>query len=189
MEPDALERMKQAHWTPAQVKAFSVPEGRHGWRGLGLPGNQKRKVYTVLHNEQVLVTALLLLPGERSVTHSHESGELSVHFDDPMTPTVSWHPPGEVHGGRAAASSGLAKQLAEVLETVKTGPSTPPDVLALATQLGALLDVPQLAEWVQTLVTPDPRPRVLIDILFPPFKTTIEDPRYPKKTVVGQWYD
>lgn len=187
MEPDLAERMKQAQWTPAQIKAFAVPEGQHGWRGLGLPGNQKRKVYTVLHNEQVLVTALLMLPGERGVTHSHESGELSVHFDDPMSPTVSWHPPGEVHGGRAGP--GLAKQLAEVMETVKSGPSTPLEVTQLADQLGRLLQAPELAEWVQALISPDPRPRVLVDILFPPFKTTIEDPRYPKKTIVGQWYD
>jgi len=187
METDLAERLKQAQWTPAQIKAFSVPESQHGWRGLGLPGNQKRKVYTVLHNEQVLVTALLMLPGERGVTHSHESGELSVHFDDPMAPTVSWHPPGEIHGGRAGAP--LASQLSDLLAAVKNGPSTPADVLGLAKQLSQLLQVPQLQEWVQALVTPDPRPRVLIDILFPPFKTTIEDPRYPKKTVAGQWYD
>ena len=31
---------------------------------------------------------------------------------------------------------------------------------------------------------------VAIDCLFPPFKTTIDDPLYPdKKTIVGQWYD
>lgn len=187
MEADLVERMKQAQWTPAQIKAFAMPEGQHGWRGLGLPGNQKRKVYTVLHNEQVLVTALLMLPGERGVTHSHESGELSIHFDDPMAPSVSWHPPGEVHGGRAGES--LAKQLADIMAAVKSGPSTAPEVASLAIQLGQLLEAPQLTEWMQVLVTPDPRPRVLIDILFPPFKTTIEDPRYPKKTVAGQWYD
>ena len=32
--------------------------------------------------------------------------------------------------------------------------------------------------------------RGLVDILFPPFKTTIDDPLYPEqKTIVGQWYD
>jgi hypothetical protein len=31
---------------------------------------------------------------------------------------------------------------------------------------------------------------VIIDVLFPPFKTTIDDPVLPeKKTVVGQWFD
>ena len=33
-------------------------------------------------------------------------------------------------------------------------------------------------------------PRMLIDILFPPFKTTIDDPAYPeKREIVGPWYD
>lgn len=187
MEADLAERLRQAQWTSTQTKAFAVPEGRHGWRGLGLAGDHKRKVYTVLHNEQVLVTALLLLPGERGMVHSHESGELSIHFDDPMEPSVSWHPPGEVHGGRTGP--GVARQLREVMEAIKSGPSTPPEVVGLAAQLSELLQVPQLAELVQTLVTPDPRPRVLIDILFPPFKTTIEDPSYPRKTFIGQWYD
>jgi hypothetical protein len=37
---------------------------------------------------------------------------------------------------------------------------------------------------------PEPVPTLIVDILFPPFKTTIGDPRYPeKKTVVGQWFD
>ncbi len=46
----------------------------------------------------VLVTALLLIPGERSIRHSHESGELSIAFSSELTPIVTWHPPGELHG-------------------------------------------------------------------------------------------
>jgi hypothetical protein len=31
---------------------------------------------------------------------------------------------------------------------------------------------------------------VLIDILFPPFKTTIDDPAYAdKRTITGPWHD
>jgi hypothetical protein len=43
----------------------------------------------------------------------------------------------------------------------------------------------QLAQSVRS-----PSPTIIVDVLFPPFKTTIDDPAYPeKKTVVGQWYD
>ena len=43
---------------------------------------------------------------------------------------------------------------------------------------------------LEELTRPQPGLRVAIDCLFPPFKTTIDDPLYPeKKTVVGQWYD
>lgn len=180
------ELLKQAQWTPMSRPAFDVPSDQHGWRGLSLPGNQKRKVYTVLHNEQVLVTCLLLFPGERSVRHSHESGELSVHFDDAMKPVVSWHPPGEVHGG--AAPRQLGKELADLLRQV------PPESVAqetarAITELVPALELPQVEEWIQALVRPAPAPRVLIDILFPPFRTTIEDPTLTRTTFVGQWYD
>jgi hypothetical protein len=33
-------------------------------------------------------------------------------------------------------------------------------------------------------------PRIIVDVLFPPFKTTIDDPGYPEQvTIAGQWYD
>jgi hypothetical protein len=33
-------------------------------------------------------------------------------------------------------------------------------------------------------------PSIIVDVLFPPFKTTIDDAAYAEqKTVVGQWYD
>lgn len=185
MELD-LEALKQAQWTPIRRDAFDVSEGEHGWRGLGLPGDHKRKVYTVLHNEQVLVTCLLLFPGERGVRHSHESGELSVHFDGEMRPSISWHPPGEVHGG--AETRRLGRELAEILRKAAP-PESARDTARLITQLVPVLELPQVEEWIQRLVRPVPTPRVLIDVLFPPFKTTIEDPSYPRKTIAGQWYD
>ena len=82
----------------SETDPFSLPPERHGWRGLGLPGHRKRKWWTVLHNDQVLVTALLLIPGERSVRHSHETGELSIHYDGEMRPVVVWNPPGSARG-------------------------------------------------------------------------------------------
>src|SRR5215472_12253311 len=82
---------------PAHVDPFTLPAERHGWRGLSVPGHHKRKWWTLLHNDQVLVTALLLIPGERSVRHSHETGELSIHYDAALHPVVTWHPPGELH--------------------------------------------------------------------------------------------
>jgi hypothetical protein len=187
MEEDLSERLKRAQWTPAQVNPWTLPADQHGWRGLALPGNHKRKVYTVLHNEQVLVTALLLVPGERSVMHSHESGELSVHFDGEMSPSVSWHPPGEVHGG-ATPQPSLGDEIAAALQAAAAGPGGA-DTERFAAQLGELLHAPPVEEWLRARLRPTPKPRVLIDILFPPFKTTIEDPQMVRRTIVGQWYD
>jgi hypothetical protein len=47
----------------------------------------------------------------------------------------------------------------------------------------------QLRTTIEQLRSPA-GPRMLIDITFPPFKTTIDDPAYPQKqVVVGPWYD
>lgn len=186
-DDDLAARLHQATVTPARVNPYTLPPDAHGWRGLSLPGNQKRKVYTILHNESVLVTALLLFPGERSVMHSHETGELSVHFGGEMEPTVSWNPPGLVHGGATPGRS-LGQELAARLQQAANGLGGDDDA-KLAAQLGQLLGAPQVEEWLQNLARPDPKPRVLVDILFPPFKTTIEDPKLECRTVSGQWYD
>src|SRR5688572_32702327 len=91
---------------PTRVNAYTVPADQQGWRGLGVPEvNAKRRTYTLLWNEQVLVCALLLLPGERSIRHSHESGELSITFADALHPTASYTPGGLLHGGTPDASS------------------------------------------------------------------------------------
>lgn len=171
---------------PMRVNPYLVPPEQQGWRGLGLPElNAHRRTYTALWNEQVLVCALLLLPGERSIRHSHESGELSITFSDALHPTVSYTPGGVLHGGQPE-------------------PQTQDDAISLAAEALAGGGNPQLAQLLQrmqeeqrrlrreieALRAPQAGPRVLIDILFPPFKTTIDDPAYAeKRTVTGPWYD
>jgi hypothetical protein len=163
----------------------------HGWRGLTVPGNHKRKWYTVLHNDMVLVTALLLIPGEASIRHSHESGELSIHFSDEMRPEVTWNPPGVVHGGPPAPVPSLADAVAENLaRSQATMKGDNADVAALVEQIMLLQN--QMQELQRDLLNrlrPAPAPRVIVDILFPPFRTTIDDPDAEAKTVTGQWYD
>jgi hypothetical protein len=119
--------------------------------------------------------------------HSHETGELSVHFGGELEPQVSWNPPGMVHGG-ATGGRALGQELATLLQSAATGTGTDADA-RIAEQLGRLLGAPQVEEWLQNLMRPEPKPRVLVDILFPPFKTTIEDPKLERRTVTGQWYD
>ena len=148
-----------------------------------MPGNSKRKWYTLLHNEQVLVTALVLLPGESSVRHCHESGELSIWYVDPMQPLVKWNPPGVFHAGPETPSAEAA--------AISVTPAHPDaSVQQVLERLGALEgELRQLKESIEELKTPAPKPMILVDVLFPPFTTTIDDPRFGKKTVVGQWFD
>jgi hypothetical protein len=168
-----------------RVNPYTVPPGQHGWRGLGLEGNHKRKWYTVLQNEYVLVTALVTLPGETSVRHSHESGELSINYVDKFQPFVTWHPSGELHGGTPEEKPApTADVVAELM-------SDHPEVKKVLAHVSNLeREIKRLEKKLQQLLKPDPAPRLLIDILFPPFKTTIDDPQFPpKRTLVGQWYD
>ena len=162
----------------------------HGWRGLTLPGNRKRKWYKILHNDQVLVTGLLLLPGEHGVRHSHETGELSVQFPDQARPQVSWNPPGVLHGGTQASV---------------TAPDEAPKELITEEMVALLGADPTLAQRISELlaerlgtfetallerIKAPPAPRLLIEVLFPPFKTTIDDPEIgPPRTIIGQWFD
>jgi hypothetical protein len=169
--------------TPAEVDPFRLPAERHGWRGIGLPGHRKRKWWTLLHNEQVLVTALLLIPGERSVRHSHETGELSIHYDAALHPVVLWHPPGELH---PSISAPVDSGLAEAAEDARRTADAP-----MAELLARLIaDQRDLRQKLDALARASVQPRIIVDILFPPFKTTIDDPAIAeKKTIVGQWYD
>lgn len=167
------------------LNAFTAPE--HGWRGLGLPGNHKRKWYTVLHNEFVLVTALVVLPGERSIRHTHETGELNISYVGETRPIIRWNPPGVHHGGQVMtpAVSNIDEKVRSALGRV--GDRDPDLRELLETILQREVDI---SDRLQDLMRPQPGLRVAIDVLFPPFKTTIDDPAYSeKRTVVGQWYD
>jgi hypothetical protein len=190
--------MRDEQPKPSEADAVSLhinpyTASEHGWRGLSLPGNRKRKWYTVLRNEQVLVTALLTgIPGEYGARHSHESGELSIHFTDELRPQVTWNPPGVLHGGRPEPQPAPMESIAQSLEqraaALRSGDAT---VAQLASMLVELQQqMAELQAQLQEALRPSPAPRVIIDILFPPFRTTVDDPDLPeKKVVVGQWYD
>jgi hypothetical protein len=168
-----------------EVDPFTLPADRHGWRGIGLPGHRKRKWWTLLHNEQVLVTALLLIPGERSVRHSHETGELSIHYDAALHPIVAWHPPGELHPSIGPTVGQDDLEAAAAHARASTSDS------AMAELLSRLIaDQRELRQKLDRLARASGQPRIIVDILFPPFKTTIDEPEIPeKRTVTGQWYD
>ena len=42
------------------VNPYLLPQSEQGWRGMGLAGNRHRKWFTLVQNEQVLVTGLIL---------------------------------------------------------------------------------------------------------------------------------
>jgi hypothetical protein len=187
---DGSSTAKAADQVALHINPFTVAES--GWRGLSISGNRKRKAYTVLHNDKVLVTALLTgIPGEYGLRHSHESGELSIHFDGALKPMVSWNPPGLLHGGipaRPSVANMVAENLASQEALVKSGSA---EVASLVQQIMELqAQMQELQRRLDESLRPEPGPRVLIDILFPPFKTTVDDPALPEpKTVVGQWFD
>jgi hypothetical protein len=61
---------------------------------------------------------------------------------------------------------------------------------ALGELLGRLLENQRELRSALDQLRQQPGPRMLVDILFPPFKTTIDDPAYAeKRTIVGPWYD
>jgi hypothetical protein len=174
--------------TSSETDPYALPAGRQGWRGLALPGNRKRKWWTVLHNDQVLVTALLLIPGERSVRHSHETGELSIHYDGELRPVVVWNPPGVLHPSiPPAAEEVTTDELADAAEQARR--ATQDSVMAdLLSRL--LVEQREMRRKLDALARGKPSPFIIVDVLFPPFKTTIDDPAYAEtKTIEGQWYD
>ena len=172
--------------TPTRVNPYTVPLDEHGWRGLGAAGvSAKRRAYTLLWNDQVLVCGLLLLPGERSIRHSHEGGELSITFSDALHPSVGYTPSGILHGGTVEAQ-GRPDQRAALADAV--GGDLDPKLAGFLEQM--LEEQRRLRAMIDELRAPVPGPRILIDITFPPFTTTIDDPAYAeKRTIVGPWYD
>jgi hypothetical protein len=173
--------------TSSATDPYALPADRHGWRGLKVPGHHKRKWWTVLHNDQVLVTALLLIPGERSIRHSHETGELSLHYDGEMRPVVVWNPPGVLHPLIPHDGEPVDDDLAAAAEQARQATKDS----AMAELLSRLLvDQREMRRKLDELARGKPSPFIIVDVLFPPFKTTIDDPVYPEKTTVqGQWYD
>ncbi len=171
---------------PVEMNPYTLPQERHGWRGLGVPGHRKRKWYTLLHNDKVLVTALLLIPGEASVQHSHETGELSVQYDDVMRPRVVWHPPGEIHAGPPPAREDPATRMARQEAALRAAAGSP--MAEILEQL--VRDNNEMRARLDAIARSQLSPRIIVDILFPPFRTTIIDQAYPEQiTVTGQWYD
>lgn len=169
---------------PTRFNPYTVPSDQQGWRGLSVPDvNAKRRAYTLFWNEQVLVCGLVILPGERSIRHSHETGELSITFSDALHPSVGYTPGGVIHGGESAPAP--ADTSATVLAEALTAGM--PELKQLLDQM--LEEQANLRRSLEQLRAPA-GPRMLIDILFPPFKTTIDDPAYPeKREIVGPWYD
>jgi hypothetical protein len=169
------------------VNPFAVPDEQHGWRGLSLDGNSRRKWYTVLENEYILVTALVVLPGERSIRHSHETGELNISYVGENRPIIRWNPPGVPHGGLPipAAEGDLDTRVRDAVAAVG---QTNPDLSEL---LGNILQRQvRIEQRFEELMRPQAGLHVGIDVLFPPFRTAIDDPAYPeKKIITGQWYD
>jgi hypothetical protein len=169
------------------VNPFAVPDDQQGWRGLGLDGKSHRKAYTVLQNEFILVTALVVLPGERSIRHTHETGELNISYIGENRPIIRWNPPGVAHGGLPipAENQDLDLRVQDALSRVGRDSPDIGEVLGSILQRQITIEK-QFAE----LMRPQPGLRVAIDVLFPPFRTTIDDAAYAeKRTIVGQWYD
>lgn len=178
--------IEQQHVTePFRGNPYTVPAEQQGWRGLGIGDiSAKRRAYTLFWNEQVLVCGLLLIPGERSIRHSHETGELSITFSDALHPSVGYNPPGVLHGGAPvqAETSAGAVVLTEALKSAGM-----PALNRLIEQM--MEEQAELRRQLNELRSPA-GPRMLIDITFPPFNTTIDDPAYPEKqTITGPWYD
>jgi hypothetical protein len=168
------------------VNPFAVPDDQQGWRGQGLLGNRKRKWYTVLQNEFILVTALVVLPGERSIRHTHETGELNISYIGENRPIIRWNPPGVAHGGLPIPTTHPDLQTPSENGLASVGHSNP-DLSELLSEI--LQRQVRLEKRFDELTRPQPGLRVAIDVLFPPFHTTIDDPAQPPRTFIGQWYD
>lgn len=166
----------------------SLPPDKQGWRGLDREGNHRRKWYTLLENELCLVTALLVPPGEQSIRHYHESGELNLSWPDGL-PLMRWNPPKVEHGGPVAPEPGTLTETEKQMQEAEKSLSTVGDPAVANLFRSVLSDLSGFRKLVEDLTRPKPSLRVSVDVLFPPFQTTITDPLYPEhRTVTGQWY-
>jgi len=166
---------------------YTLPEGQQGWRGLGLPPEVKahRRAFTLFWNEQALVMALLTFPGERTIRHSHESGELTVSFTDALHPVVSYQPGGQLHAGIPEAQT-EGDEAAPADQILKKSGS--PELAELLERM--LEEQRRLRKTIEELQAPVPGPRISVEVLFPPFRTTIDDPAYQAtRTITGPWFD
>ena len=175
-----------------EINPFKLPEEQKGWRGLEVSGRPRRRVFTVLETDQVLVTALMQMPGEPGVRHSHETGELSFRWAGGMTPFITWHPPGEWHGGSAEVRADRSREVADgvalLREQLRTGAAEVESLLRIAETLQEQID--GLRHQARNATGPEGGPGLIVDLLFPPFRTTIDDPAYPEvRTFTGQWLD
>jgi hypothetical protein len=61
----------------------------------------------------------------------------------------------------------------------------------MADVLGRLiLELQEMRQRLDDMARRQLGPNIIVDVLFPPFKTTIDDPEIGHgPTVVGQWYD
>ena len=164
------------------INPFTLPADQQGWRGLSDPTLGKRKWWTILENDICLVTGLVVLPGERGPRHSHETGELSISYHGDNKPLVRWNPPGLPHGGL------LPEEPAALDDHGRAEVAQAAGNTLLATLLERILQ--EQLELRSLLTRPQPGLRIAVEVLFPPFKTTIDDPRFPdKQVIIGQWHD
>ena len=155
-----------------EINPFELPDDQKGWRGIEVTGRPRRRVITVLETDQVLVTALLQIPGEPGVRHSHGTGELSFRWGGDMTPFITWHPPGEWHGGIAETRADKSKEVAEGLallrSNLKSGAAEVESLLNIAATLQEQIDA--LQHQARNAKGPAGGPALLIDLLFPPLR-------------------
>jgi hypothetical protein len=104
-----------------------------------------------------------------------------------MQPGITWHPPGVFHSGAPPTAPDEAARQARENELLRTAADSPfADLLAQLVR-----DNRDMRHKLDAISKSQIAPRIIVDILFPPFRTTIDDPTYPERTkvVTGQWYD
>jgi len=103
-----------------------------------------------------------------------------------MKPRVLWHPPGEIHSGAPAAPPDEAARQAAENEALRGADGSP--MAELLQRL--VVDNREMRAKLDAIARTQREPRIIVDVLFPPFRTTIDDEAYPENvTITGQWYD